>query len=226
MGIGVPSFPDNISEIEEVKKAIGKSKGCLFQIAQVNPASNRAKPVLFEEIVRRHLITEKEMKVRIKYWTIKQCAAWLKANPPPEDEHGTIFDFLEEWKTLVQNHYLDNSGGTLAATLRLCRLYECILHPSLRAAFMKRNQQKPAYMIDARNSRKLPPDFWTQVATLANSDVVLHTRVFDVEYGEPFHVVIELRPLGKDHRYTGELACNSFFVLLILSFLVHEIKQI
>ena len=70
-------------------------------------------------------------------------------------------------------------------------------------------------MIDARNSRKLPPDFWTQVAKLINSDVVLYTRAFDVEYGEPFHVVIELRPLGEEHRYTGEffrLFCNYFFL--------------
>ena len=93
--------------------------------------------------------------------------------------------------------------------LRLLRFYECMLHPTLRNAFLTRNDQKTFYELDARNSEKPPDDYYTLVADMYNSSIVLHSRVLNVEYGEPFHVITELRQPTPEHRYTGESDANA-----------------
>ena len=107
MGIGVPGFPENLHDLEDVKKAIGTNKGSLYSMDQVSTTSDRAKPFLLKEIIRRHIVTRTPLNVCPQNWTIGTCIKWLSDHPPPVDEHFIIKMCLGDLRTHIKNYHTD-----------------------------------------------------------------------------------------------------------------------
>ena len=165
----------------------------LWDKKDVFPFVKSTKSYLQKEIIRRSLTKNTIEPPRVKYWKHDICLKWLHDNAPHKREHSDILEKFDDLLEDMHEHYMECSGSNVANIWRQVRLYECILHSSLRILFRKRNDKKTRYELDARNSPNLPTTFYENVAMLFNSSEVLSSRNFSLEYGEPFQEKIYLR---------------------------------
>ena len=204
MGFGVPHFPD-VEKDEDVIQAVARTQSMMFAKTALIPSTNRAKPHLQKEVLRRCVTTSKEAPYpKPTNWTITQCIKWLSQNPPSQIEHEYIIESWQLLKKDMKAHFMEKSGGAKASTWRLVRLFECLLYPQFRNAYKMRHRQKDRPTIDAKNSHKLPKTFWQLVAELYNSDKILKSRALDKNYGVPFHEQVDLLPPGEKNFVTAE----------------------
>ena len=209
-GIGVQDFPDpkELDEIETIQRVIKRNKGQLFDKSKVLTNLKSAKPYLQKEVIRRSKLSGNTSHPAVKNWTCDKLIKWLKEHPPPESEHDDINESFDKLKEIMDDHYQVMSGSSDANTWRLVRLWECILHTSLRDDYKKRNDQHPAHVICARNSSQLPKTYWEKVADMYNSATVISSRKLSTEYGEPFQESVQLKQPLKKKYMTGESVKN------------------
>jgi hypothetical protein len=206
MGLGIPSFPKagDIESNDDIAAAIKRSKGSSVNKSDILPTTTKAKKHLQKEVMRRSIISKTDPLPSPKNWKIGKCIEYLESHPTINIEHESILDFWEQLKKKVRDHFLDNSGGATATMWRIVRFIECALSGSLRSAFLKRNHQKTAYILDAKNSTVLPSSYYQQVADVFNSNIVMQSKSLSDSYGSPFEESVELNPPTQEHRMTGE----------------------
>lgn len=211
-GIGVPEFPnpEELDQVETIQRVIKRNKSQLFDKSKVLTNLKSAKPYLQKEVIRRSKLNNNTSHPAVKSWTCATLINWLKENPPPESEHDDIKECFNKLKGMMDDHYQVKSGNSDANMWRLVRLWECILHTSLRDDYKKRNNQLPMHVIDARNSPLLPKSYWEKVADLYNSANVISSRNLSTQYGEPFHECVLLKQPSRENSMTGE-SVKQFF---------------
>ena len=103
----------------------------------------------------------------------------------------------------MRENYLAMSGSSEANIWHLVRLWDCILHQTLRDAYKARNSTHERHELDGRNSHLFPPTYFDDVATMFNSVPVLFSAVFSTKYGDPFHRSVKLKQPKTEYFITG-----------------------
>jgi len=128
--------PERIAKNEHVLMALSRGSGGLFSNSQILPTNrSTGKKNLLKEAMRRHLVrdtrrdpeadgSELWSNLKIASKSIPKLVDHLTDHPPPLREVEFI---IKCWGALVESieeHYLEQSGGSEAVTFRHCRWVE------------------------------------------------------------------------------------------------------
>ena len=123
-------------------------------------------------------------------------------NSLPGEEREVVRGLYSNFLVSCEDAFMSKSGGGEAATFRFARLVEVCASRKNRPKFERRNVQKPAFVIDAKNSRNLPSDYYEDCASDYNSELEVPTRVIP-GWGSPFDRVVLTKQPAPDYFLDG-----------------------
>ena len=149
-------------------RVVERNNSQMFNKSDIYPRKSQAKKFLMKELARRNILNGGPV-MKMKKWDVKRLVNELEGTPPNDED---VQHIRKEWNVLkdeMRDYYHQHSGHPDVVIFRHVRMTECILHPTLRTKFIRRNNQLARHEICGRNSPKAPTSYYDDVAALFNS---------------------------------------------------------